>query len=386
MSYQLKFFEEWIISSLSNQYWIAAQKSEEIEGVLNNEKELFLLRLHYKVSATDTEEKIRICIREHQRIISYWSRCLEQRIMQMECVKDKTVFDKTATMLLDIMLLLYQSFPTHFMMEERIVGTMFHTLAAGLSQERKALNEALLSAKVENHFVERLMAPLAQQLREPDKSLSWHYYFYYKSLFKEINHFLDAITKKEELQYALWRCMVYFNFNAYGMFDYVKLHCRKMLEEAENPEEKLRMLEGWIKKFSQCHVLPGVALRQNRAPLAQQVASWLKVEKEFMFPGNKGEWKPTLIGADMHIEKPKVSLSVPRFAYLIRLLFQSSVFNAKSQTLVLRVFSNHFSTQQADNISLQSMRAHYYEPDRSTVHAIRDLLHTMLQQSKKDYP
>lgn len=133
-------------------------------------------------------------------------------------------------------------------------------------------------------------------------------------------------------------------------------------------------------------LITGVALRQNRAPLAQQVASWLKVEKEFMFPENKEEWKHAIIGTDMHIEKPKVSLSVPRFAYLIKLLFQSSVFNAKSQTLVLRVFSNHFSTQQADNISLQSMRAHYYEPDRSTVHAIRDLLHTMLQQSKKDYP
>ncbi len=384
MPHELQFFEN-LIAGIILEKEINLPEGDWVD-VLRIEKELFLLRMYHRSCEAISEEEIRICIREHQRAISHLSFLLDNHDGRTNFHDAKEMAIKLATVLNDLMFSLQQGFPHFFSKEEQIKGTILRSVTFEMKQQQETIQQSLFRAGMDESFIKCLMTPLNELLMNSEKQLTWHYYHYYKALFREINHLLDTNSNREELQYALWRCMIYFNFNAYSMFDYAKQRCKEILANLDTENEKQQYLLGWIKKFGRCHVLPGIALRQNRESLAVQITNWLTVEKEFMIPEEYSERRKDSIEMLKPIEKPRVSLSVPRFAYLIRLLVQCSIFNAKHLTVVLRVFCTHFATQRSEMISLQSMRTHYYEPDRSTVHAIRDLLYNMLQQSKKDYP
>jgi hypothetical protein len=238
---------------------------------------------------------------------------------------------------------------------------------------------------VAKSLIDAIKLPLNQLLHDAQKGLTWHYYFYYSALFRELNQLLEQNEEPAACQYAVVRCMLYFNFNSFGMFNYAKQSCRKEMEEKANEEERRRLMDGWLKKLKQCHVMPEIALRQNRDSLAGMLGEWLSKEKEYLFPEEMTEYRQAVVAKEKELVKPRVLLSVPRFAYLIRLLIECSVFQSKHLTEILRVFSGQFATNRSEFISLQSMRTHYYDPDRSTVHAIRDLLYSMLSQSKKEY-
>lgn len=81
--------------------------------------------------------------------------------------------------------------------------------------------------------------------------------------------------------------------------------------------------------------------------------------------------------------KINTSLSVAHLACLLRLLHEEKIFSHSNQTELLEFFASHFSTARQEQISSTSLRSKYYNIERSTSEAVKDVLFQLLNRIKK---
>ncbi|WP_425391596.1 hypothetical protein [Ekhidna sp.] len=79
-----------------------------------------------------------------------------------------------------------------------------------------------------------------------------------------------------------------------------------------------------------------------------------------------------------HIGKVETDMSVAQLAYFCRIMYDLQYFQNKNQTEMLKVAANNFTTANAQDISLKSLKAKYYSTDNSTKASIKKRLLEML--------
>ena len=79
-----------------------------------------------------------------------------------------------------------------------------------------------------------------------------------------------------------------------------------------------------------------------------------------------------------HIGKVETDMSVAQLAYFCRIMYDLQYFQNKNQTEMLKVAANNFTTANAQEISLKSLKAKYYNIDQSTRQNVRKRLQEML--------
>ncbi|PWT74719.1 MAG: hypothetical protein C5B59_10540 [Bacteroidetes bacterium] len=77
------------------------------------------------------------------------------------------------------------------------------------------------------------------------------------------------------------------------------------------------------------------------------------------------------------------SLSVAQLACVLRLFHEEKILTHSNQTELLQFFASHFSTSRQEAISGTSLRAKYYNIERSTSDSVKDLLFQMIGRLKK---
>ena len=87
--------------------------------------------------------------------------------------------------------------------------------------------------------------------------------------------------------------------------------------------------------------------------------------------------------SDEPVFKISTDLSVAHLACLLRLLHEEKIWMHQNQTALLDFFATHFSTRRQEDISAASLRAKYYNIERSTSEVVKDLLINMLNRLKK---
>lgn len=86
------------------------------------------------------------------------------------------------------------------------------------------------------------------------------------------------------------------------------------------------------------------------------------------------------ISASIHelVGKVETDMSVAQLAYFCRIMYDLKYFQNKNQTEMLKVAANNFTTANAQEISLKSLKAKYYNIDRSTRENVKMRLKAML--------
>ena len=83
------------------------------------------------------------------------------------------------------------------------------------------------------------------------------------------------------------------------------------------------------------------------------------------------------------LEKIELSLSVSQLALLLRASMDSGLITNENKTAVLRCIVCFVRTGKTESISLESLRKKFYEAERGTKDAVKDLLMDLFKQVHK---
>jgi hypothetical protein len=67
----------------------------------------------------------------------------------------------------------------------------------------------------------------------------------------------------------------------------------------------------------------------------------------------------------------------------LRLFYEENILSNQNQTELINFFASHLASVRQEHISGTSLRAKYYNIDKSTSEAIKDLLFQLLNRLKK---
>ena len=106
----------------------------------------------------------------------------------------------------------------------------------------------------------------------------------------------------------------------------------------------------------------------------QEVDINLNINVDVTNPGRNG----ISAGTQISLEKVETDMSVAQIAYLCRIFYDLGYFKNKNQTEMLKVAANSFITINSQEISLKSLKAKYYNVDKSTKESIKKRVLEML--------
>ena len=84
------------------------------------------------------------------------------------------------------------------------------------------------------------------------------------------------------------------------------------------------------------------------------------------------------------VQKIQVSLSVAQLAYMFRVLTELGIVKNKNLSELMRFLTNNVSTPKAKDISFDSLKVKFYNPDHSTKVSVQDVIIKQLNFIRKD--
>lgn len=87
---------------------------------------------------------------------------------------------------------------------------------------------------------------------------------------------------------------------------------------------------------------------------------------------------PAPVGPTDKDIKLKMTLPVPQMAYFTRVLMEIGVIENKNASEVVRFMIKNFSTNKAENISMESFRTKFYTDDPKAKEGVKDIAIQML--------
>ncbi len=154
--------------------------------------------------------------------------------------------------------------------------------------------------------------------------------------------------------------------------------------EAVDEDEPLEGLYYQLKVYKQNPSVNGLIYNLQYPPLREQVIYWL--EAEIRYQEKKRQLKENAGRAREQAAdelKIQTDLSVAELGFLTRALYDTQVFINPQQKDILRVMARSFSSVRQERISLQSLRAKYYDAEDTTRLRIKALAQRLLRYVEK---
>ena len=231
-------------------------------------------------------------------------------------------------------------------------------------------------ASLENpNLTEILLKPFYDFIHTVHKS-TFHNLFYCRILNREILRnchnpgFFNANS--------IINLMIYMNSNS----NPVHLYIIKFIVDYPNGNE-LENLYYWLKRIRQAYIKTGVTYKIDKPNLSVMLEKWITEEigylEKFTLPGLK---KPESLMPAENIINPKIlsSLSVPELALYFKLMIDMKFIRVENLQDFFRMIVATYRTKNAENISIDSFRAKFYNPETPTIKAIKSKLIEALNQ------
>ncbi|MGE7775984.1 hypothetical protein ACQKLP_14745 [Chitinophaga sp. NPDC101104] len=220
-------------------------------------------------------------------------------------------------------------------------------------------------------------------MRAPN-SVSYQKLHYLNALMQEISGMVPVDPEDKTVERQIVKKLRELNYNDSDFFEW---STQEITEIAQNlpPKESLDQLIWIQKEINQIQHMPGMAYNPLRETLQRQLQVWLVEEIRFLresraselmdtSPEGSGKWK---------YFKVVTQFSVPQIGYILKLLCDMGYIQNTNKLELLNFFSDHFTSLKRANISHGSLRKNYYESNASVAAGVREILTSMLNQSKK---
>lgn len=169
------------------------------------------------------------------------------------------------------------------------------------------------------------------------------------------------------------------NYNSIPVMQYLCNEITIELENTRTEREQTGKLLWYLKYLNQLQTLE-TAYNEQRKPLKEMLAMWIREELEYREKTTK------LICNTIMEEKSGgefsliTDLSVPQFAFLVRVFLDTGLFKNQNHRAVARFFAKYIRTRGGNVISPESLTNKFYERNGKVEDSVKGILIQMINQ------
>jgi len=201
----------------------------------------------------------------------------------------------------------------------------------------------------------------------------------------EIAHKLERINW-EDHTYSIFtpvdEVLIYMNYNSKTYIDMLQSWIGKRIEAPDDPVEQHKLLNHYLKGFSQLLRKPDAKFHQDYLDLTDVLAQWFEHESKYLESEYDLRKKIVENQPEETQEKIKWSLSADQIALMIRAADDVRMFAGKSMNAAFKKLVPHFSSLQKDVLSPSAVRSRSYNAEDTDKEIVINLLQKMISRIK----
>jgi hypothetical protein len=223
---------------------------------------------------------------------------------------------------------------------------------------------------------------LFSEIIQEESRYNFRQWQYLSDMVQRIQYHLQSNTPADPVT-TCCNILLRYNFNHPLMVAWIWQQVEAQTARLETPEEKYHCLLQYQKSLF-IH-LPGI--HPGYASHAPSCGSLLEkqaeAEKNYWQHLMEEENKAAAAVAGGMEARIKTDLSVKQLAYMARLLSEEGIIGYPNHTQLLKLIASVFETKKTENISPESMRQSWYNPDSASKNILKEYLIHMLNRIKK---
>ena len=145
---------------------------------------------------------------------------------------------------------------------------------------------------------------------------------------------------------------------------------------------RARNFNFWLKQIRQADLKANIAYKVNRPNLSVMLEKWITVEIGYLKKSAKTSLKDQELSKATDMMNPKIlsSLSVPELALYFKLMIDMKFIQVENLQDFFRHITRTYRTKNTENISFESIRSKFYQPENATIKAVKSKLIEALNQ------
>lgn len=241
----------------------------------------------------------------------------------------------------------------------------------GLTGKISEIQAKLSDNSINGHLVQLVFEPVIRITAINIQEKPTYYEFSYGS------EFILALHKQmnfvEISEDTITEYLFDLNFNSPKFFKYLIANMVQELDAQENNFDKIDRLYRLLKDYNQKQTRNFIKYKPNLPSIKEQIISWREEEIEYLTKKIKLEANQFTTSATNE-EKIKflTGLSVAQLSYFFGLLMDTGIIKHKNQADLFRFIAENFRTNSAEKISVNSIKAKYYNIESNTKTALRE--------------
>lgn len=216
--------------------------------------------------------------------------------------------------------------------------------------------------------------------------ITYHDLYYSRELLKRVLSLFSSETTDGNITERLQDLLLYLNFNSLKYFHYWTDATKQELNQLPTLRQQLDCLHLLQKRVNQTPAKPGFISSKLHPSIHAMIKTWITEEIKYLKEKELFATDTSLLKEELtrwQNFKVLTTLSVAQLGNLLRLLVDSEIILNANKSELLDFISHFFTSTKQDNISPGSLRANFYKNDASVSRAVRDILLTLVNNSRK---
>ncbi|ADR21201.1 hypothetical protein MATR_11710 [Marivirga tractuosa] len=279
-------------------------------------------------------------------------------------------------------------FKDYFNQDNTIPAAYFLSFQATLQHKLLKFKEIGANKNLDPNLVSIIKDHIKTYLNSP-KDSTYRQLIYCKTFIDEIYLVVSSQVTGLKLEKQIINILIYLNFNALDMYQYLAIRIKKQYQSKSNYHEQLLTLKLFKKLINQSQIKPGFAFKQGTQTLKEGLGLWIEEELHYF-----KERKQLAIHFENRIKinqyhqknhnKIYSALSVAQLAYLMKLMAKSNIIAPQDTGKLVDFICENFSTETQRDISKKSLRNKIYSPENTTIENVQEIMETLVEKAEKD--
>ena len=250
-----------------------------------------------------------------------------------------------------------------------------------ITDKLNELKSRLLGSSINDELLKLAYEPLLKiSTINIQEKLTYYDFNYCSDFIIVLHHQIDFENITEN---AITESLFELNFNSLQFFKYLTNSISQELETQENYIQKIDILYKLLKNYNQKQTRGFLKYKTNLLPLKEQLINWIEEEIEYLTKKNKLEANQfTNVSNNEGKIKFLTGLSVAQLSYFFGLLMEVDIIKHKNQTDIFRFISENFKTSNTEKISVDSIKAKYYNVENNTKSVVREKIIELISLTK----
>ncbi|MCU4176483.1 hypothetical protein [Carboxylicivirga sp. N1Y90] len=232
----------------------------------------------------------------------------------------------------------------------------------------------LISHSFSSEMIFIMAHPISDFINKHKSSYTYHDKFFLYAWLERLELVLLEITINTEHNDLLCKLMIANNLNSDECIDYfIRFITDKYNAEATKTDQ-LQVLGYFLKCIKQTVIFRKSGYILGKTSLQETLVNWLSLEIEYIKNSchiNEQKINPLLTD---RTHKVITNLSVAQLGCFIRLCVESGIFPKRNKKQLITYFAKHISTSNQNNISYNSLKNQFYDPDKSSIDELKTIV------------